>query len=148
MDVTLTRDAYTQWGTFGILTVGDWECQTCERPWVDNLPHLSCIPIGVYPLKKATHYSGDGVGGRPDYPCYEIASVPDRSLIHIHIANHAGQLAGCVAVGGAVQWFPKWHTLGVPNSAATFAQFMAQMHGEEGVITIRNTQQGLWPPSP
>jgi hypothetical protein len=146
--VLLTRNAYTRWGTFGLLTVGDWECATCERPWLDNAPSLSCIPIGVYPLRTAIHYGGDGVGGaHADYACYSIEAVPNRSLIHIHVANHAGQLAGCVAVGGPVQWFPRWQSLGVPNSRATFIRFMDQMAGRDGVITIQNTRQGEWTPS-
>ena len=143
-DVLLTREAYTQWGTFGRLYVRDFSCWTCERPWIENKKGISCIPIDVYPLKKAMHYGGDGIGGNPDYPCYEVCDVPGRSLIHVHIGNYASDVQGCIVLGGMPQWFAAKRTIGVPGSRATFERFMATMGDTERcLISIRNTQQGI-----
>jgi hypothetical protein len=86
-------------GTFGRLTLGDHAWFTVERQWVGNKPSVSCIPAGTYPLVRGTFYSGDGVGGKPDYPAYELQNVPGRALIKIHRANLAYQVKGCIAVG-------------------------------------------------
>ena len=143
-DVTLSREAYTQWGAFGRLRVGGFECWTVERPWLNNTPNVSCIPCGVYVMKPTMHYGGDGVGGRPDYKCYEITEVPNRSLIHVHIGNYAKDVKGCIAVGGLPQWFSDKHTLGVPGSAATFGRFMQEMGDRDrAILKIQNTTQGV-----
>lgn len=138
VNVTLVRFCYhSQMGTFGTMTVGSLSWPTVEQAWNDNRIGTSCIPLGAYPLKPAMHYSGDGVGGKPDYPCYEVCDVPGRSLIHIHRANKADELRGCIAPGvklGAIN-----NVWAVLASADAFAQFMAIMQGEEGTLTIRNT---------
>lgn len=86
-------------GTFGRLHVGSLNWFSIERPWLGNKPSISCIPAGTYPLKLGVFYSGDGVGGKPDYPAYEILNVPGRTWIKIHIANLAIQVKGCVGLG-------------------------------------------------
>lgn len=95
----MVRFGSTPDGTFGTLSVGGQSWYTVERPWVQNKPSISCIPAGTYPLVLGMFYSGDGPGGRPDYPAYEVQGVPGRSLIKIHKANRAIQLAGCIAPG-------------------------------------------------
>src|SRR5688572_31361757 len=75
--VTLERFAYTPMGTFGLLSVdGGVPFRTVERPWARNMDGISCIPCGAYSLKLGMFYSGDGVGGKKDYPAYEILDVP------------------------------------------------------------------------
>ena len=64
---------------------------TLELPWKDNQRMISCIPVGVYKIKK--HNSGKF--GR----CFWIKDVPGRSEILIHPANYTRQLLGCIAVG-------------------------------------------------
>jgi len=45
MELTLKRCASTAKGTFGVLLHdGVPLCVTCEDPWNDNLPNISCIP--------------------------------------------------------------------------------------------------------
>jgi len=95
----LSRYGSTPMGTFGELTLGTQKWFTVERPWAQNKPSVSCIPAGVYAVKLGAFYSGDGIGGRPDYPAYEILNVPGRAQIKIHKANIAIQVKGCVAVG-------------------------------------------------
>ena len=56
--VLLERFAYSPMGTFGVLTVDDFECYTVERPWLDNKPRESCIPEGVYRLELGMYNRG------------------------------------------------------------------------------------------
>jgi hypothetical protein len=69
---------------------GVLQCHTIELPWLNNQRQISCIPEGLYLLKK--RYSlkfGDHV---------VLTNVPNRSLILIHPANNASkELKGCIA---------------------------------------------------
>lgn len=134
-EVALIRFGYTPQGTFGILRVptADFTCYTVERPWLNNEPHVSCIPAGRYLLAPAIHHIGTP-DPADDYPCYEVTGVPGRSAIHIHVANHAGQLEGCIAPGrglGVVDY--RW---AVTLSQFAFNSFMRAMNGEPGMIGI------------
>jgi hypothetical protein len=110
-------------GTFGTLHVGDQSWFTVERPWAQNKPSVSCIPAGSYPLKLGVFYSGDGVGGKPDYPAYEVLDVPGRALIKIHVANLALEVKGCIAVGKELG--AELGTWALRRSREAFAEFMA-----------------------
>ncbi len=90
-DLTLTRYAYTSTGTYGQLTTQGLLLWTVERPWQDNQPWISCIPLGSYPLRWV---DSPRFGGS-----WEVAEVPGRTHILLHAANKPGDLAGCVGVG-------------------------------------------------
>ena len=64
-----------------------------ERPWKDNDPDVSCIPLGIYTCvyHNTAHL--------PD--CWELQNVPNRTGICIHSANVAHELEGCIALGTA-----------------------------------------------
>lgn len=64
---------------------------TLELPWKGNKRRVSCIPIGVYTVKK---HNSPKFGS-----CFWIQNVPNRSEILIHPANYTRQLLGCIAVG-------------------------------------------------
>jgi len=90
----LQRDSQTDARTYGTMQTddGDTECQTIERPWLDNQSGVSCIPAGTYPcsLRFSPHHG---------FAVYSINDVPNRTNIEIHAANLASQLLGCVALG-------------------------------------------------
>lgn len=90
MQLTLIR-TYHKRGTNGLLHLnGTPLCFTIELPWRDNLPHVSCIPEGSYPLVKRFNDK------RKNHLL--VQQVPGRSLILIHPANNAEkQLQGCIA---------------------------------------------------
>ena len=139
MKVTLERWAYSQDGVFGTLRVGDIKLITVERPWLDNLPYKSAIPVGTYPLKLGMYHKGG-------YKAYELVMPKDspRGLIKIHRANTMDQLLGCIGVGtdrgflAPKQGLPRrWAVL---NSRKALTMFMDEMKGAaEGEITIFNT---------
>ena len=135
--VTVERYAYSpRMGTFGVLTVGPFTCFTVERPWKDNQPQLSCVPLGTYPL--VYEYSE-----KFKRELWELKNVPNRSECKIHVANIAQQLEGCIAPGDAEGWSavvghpPAWSVL---NSSATLQRFHEAMgSAKAGTIVIRNS---------
>ena len=98
---------------------------TVERSKID-MTH-PCIPKGVYPLKLGMYYSGDGPGGKIDYPSYEVLNVPKRSLIKIHAANKASELLGCIAPGLSMDIFGG--EIGVTSSRKALEEFMEALGG-------------------
>ena len=82
---------YHQHGVNGVLWInGNPMFKTIELPWRQNAARISCIPEGVYGLRK--RYSL-----RFDWH-FEITGVPGRSAILLHPANNAElELKGCIA---------------------------------------------------
>lgn len=67
--------------------------KTLELPWKDNESQVSCIPPGLYEVKRRkSEKFGDH---------FHIQDVPNREWILIHAANYYSQLRGCIAVGNA-----------------------------------------------
>lgn len=90
MQLVLTRRYYKE-GTNGTLYCeGEELCQTIERTWENNERNRSCIPEGLYELKKrySFHHKEHLI----------VTGVPNRNLILIHPANNAlHELQGCIA---------------------------------------------------
>lgn len=97
MEVFIKRltDDGTQ--TLGELAINEFNgvtvfsCKTLELPDKGNKKRVSCIPKGVYKVKK--RYS-QKYGNH-----FHILNVPNRDFILIHNANYWFQLLGCIAVG-------------------------------------------------
>lgn len=90
MELQLIRRSY-RGGVNGILLFEGVEiCKTIELPWRENVPLISCIPVGRYLLRK--RYS-------PKFKWhFEIVGVEGRSNILFHAANNAiVELKGCIA---------------------------------------------------
>lgn len=78
-------------GTNGELTFeGARICSTIELPWKNNKHLISCIPEGVYELRKRyTQRFGKH---------FILMNVPRRSMILLHAANNAmKEIKGCIA---------------------------------------------------
>lgn len=99
--------------TLGLLTFDDFEVFTCERPWEDNKPYVSCIPEGDYNLVR---HDSPKFGDR----VWMVHNVPDRTFILFHVANWPHQLQGCIAPGNTL--FPDGD--GVGSSRVAYEQFM------------------------
>ncbi len=115
--------------TLGHLSVDGFSCVTIERPWLNNLESVSCIPVGVYPMKLGRYHRGNQGRG---YPAYELLDVPDRTLIKIHSANRAAQVRGCIAPGESVA--PIDGDVAVTNSRNTLTDFMAAMADQPDAV--------------
>ena len=81
--------------TIGTKASGTVACVTLERSQNGDHP---CIPAGTYTVNKAIHHP---TGPHP-YACPHLTNVPNRTDIHIHVANNASELLGCIAVGNNV----------------------------------------------
>lgn len=90
----LQRDDQTAERTFGQLLDDDGTvlCQTLELPWRDNQHKISCIPAGTYP---AFRFASPHIG----YELFQLANVPDRVGVDIHIGNTVQDTEGCILVG-------------------------------------------------
>lgn len=87
----LLQRKYGAKGTNGTLTYnGEQICHTIELPDRNNIPRISCIPIGQYKLQKRRYTKhGEQIG---------IPIVLGREAILIHAANNAlEELQGCIA---------------------------------------------------
>ena len=116
--VLLERFAWTPMGVFGRLMIPEFECFTVERPWRNNIPQESCIPLGTYDLRLGRYNRGG-------YPAYELIDVPNRSLIKIHRGNTSTDVIGCIALGQRLGWINgQW---AVTGSRRAFDDFMSAM---------------------
>lgn len=138
---TIERFCYAPTATFGRLfipTAHDhdpplegFRCFTCENPWMDNVPYLSCIPCGVYRVTYGRYH-------RRNYPAWELHDVPGRTLIKIHRGNTADDVLGCIVVGKSLGYVDdQW---AVTSSAERYDDFMVAMErfGKEARVEIRN----------
>ena len=105
-------------GTFGRLSAAGNVWITVERPWADNARDVSCIPEGVYTVRRDYYHRGG-------YEAFEIENVPNRSEIKIHIGNTMDDVSGCIAIGTDLGWVHgKW---AVTHSKIAFHAFMHAM---------------------
>ncbi|MGJ1215327.1 MULTISPECIES: DUF5675 family protein [Sphingobacterium] len=89
--ILLLQRKYGAQGTNGTITYqGEEICHTIELPDRNNIPRISCIPIGQYKLEKRRYAKhGEQIG---------IPIVLGREAILIHAANNAlRELQGCIA---------------------------------------------------
>ncbi len=89
--ILLLQRKYGAQGTNGTITYqGEEICHTIELPDRNNIPRISCIPIGQYKLEKRRYAKhGEQIG---------IPHVLGREAILIHAANNAlRELQGCIA---------------------------------------------------
>lgn len=113
--------------TLGRMTSNDgaFTCVTLERSCDGE--HC-CIPAGEYPVGYATHHPS----GPHPYRCPLLdTSGIGRSEIQIHVANNAGELLGCIAVGETVGGES------IDSSQAAFDRLMKYLDGVESwTLTI------------
>jgi Family of unknown function (DUF5675) len=127
----IARVSYTIYGTFGVLlrqqeAFGNGKeeelpvCVTLENPWHNNMPNISCIPVGLYLCRRidSPHF-GDS---------FEVADVPDRTHIIFHKGNTEIDTKGCVLLGRAYG-----HLSGMPailESNKAVVDFMNSLEDE------------------
>ena len=137
MNLILRRDYDDDSCTLGQLTVGDWACQTIERPWIGGSlggqPGRSCVPIGRYQLEKhdteahpRTWALVNRMLGVVHYP---VEGIP-RAACLIHPANFAYELRGCIAPGmSRFQTASGWQMV---SSRLAFDQLHGRLSWEDG----------------
>lgn len=94
-NLLLIRDTFTDKSTLGKLYLnGEFYGHTLELAWKDNQKRASCIPKGVYEVKKRHTEKS-----KYKYEHLHILDVPDRELILMHIGNYPKNSKGCILVG-------------------------------------------------
>ena len=90
MKLVLQRQYFSS-GTNGILFFNGKEiCKTIELPWKENQRRISCIPEGIYKVRKR-------LSSKFKWHL-EVMNVKNRELILFHPANDAlKELNGCIA---------------------------------------------------
>lgn len=89
---------------------------TLELPDRQNQHNVSRIPAGVYP---AFRFLSPHIG----YELFQLANVPDRVGVDIHIGNTMRDTAGCVLVGEAQDGDA------ITESKVAFTLFMQMLTG-------------------
>ena len=127
--ITLKRFAYHPAGTLGIMHMPGDEAQifyTIERPWLNNKPFESCIPVGEYSLRwKESPKFG---------MCYEVESVEGRTHILIHAANFPTDVVGCIGLGTGLMG----DRIAVSSSRDAMKKFHDLTAGEKQMLEIQS----------
>ena len=138
----LVREAYTDIGTFGQLTMpSGLVLYTCELPWRENQRSISCIPEGCYMMRKRESAVVQRTSGGEFMEGWEVRNVPDRTFIMVHVGNTIADAEGCILVGAGRGFVNgKW---AVTNSRDAFRKFMAELDGQpEWMIEISSVKAG------
>ena len=124
MNLTLQRTSQNATRTLGTITDDATGAvivpATLELPWRNNAHGTwdvaSCIPAGVYP---ALRFNSPHIG----YQLFQLANVPNRVGIDIHIGNYPHDSEGCILVGQSAE------DAAIDHSKAAFDAFMQYLSG-------------------
>jgi len=140
IDVYLTRHHRSDQGTEGVLSVPElfFSCFALELPWRDNIPNISCILAGTYPVAWR-------VSKR--FSAFHIQNVPNRSYILIHSGNFAGDVTkgfkthvqGCVLLGQRAGFLEGQRAVLVSRNMVR--RFNALLEGKEARVIIRDPRE-------
>ena len=133
-DIILTRTSYLQKGTTGQFLTGSGNpiCLSLERPWKNNEPNVSCVPVGLYEMVIDTRNPGT------EKACmvWELRGVVGRSEIQIHIGNQVSNSLGCILPATDLSVNAKDKLWGA-SSGRAFDKLMDHMLGKtKGKILI------------
>ena len=106
--------------TYGVLlNEGVPFALTLERPWLENVPNVSCIPAGHY---RAIRHLSPKFG-----ETFWVQDVPGRSEILFHKGNIAADSHGCILVGESFNYV--LGEQGITASKEGFKEFMTILEG-------------------
>lgn len=146
--IYLHRQEYGDQGTRGrIVLPTDHAWWTIELPWRGNAVGESCIPEGVYPMRKRRSGVVERSTGGEYLFGWEVCDVPGRTYIMIHPGNTIRDLEGCIAPGlgrGTLYNLPA-----VTNSQLAFDELMRSLEDRsEWTIDVRaakGVESPQWP---
>lgn len=115
------RDKYEKEQTLGTLGVfGEGKrlfyCHTLELEDNKNKKQKSCIPKGIYTVKK--RYSSK-FGNH-----LHITNVPGRTAILIHSGNYHRDILGCILIGSSYKHLDKDEYLDIVESKETLKKLL------------------------
>lgn len=125
-EIEMRRFCYHPEGTLGVLVCNGTRYYTIERPWLDNAPMISCIPVGTYQM---------GWRESPRFGwTWEVKDVENRTFVLMHVANYPKDVQGCIGLGKYLMG----DCIGVSKSKDAMAAFEEQMMGLDWKLTIKN----------
>jgi hypothetical protein len=81
---------YLKESTVGVIALSlVHKIRTLELPWIDNQVVISCIPEGVYLVKRDT---------TGKHKWFKIIDVENRTFIEIHESYKVSHLQGCIGL--------------------------------------------------
>lgn len=107
----------------------EFTCKTLELAWKNNQRNISCIPTGVYKVKKTYSLKFGTV--------YEVKDVKNRTSIYIHHGNFFSDIQGCILVGNRFSDINADGKLDVINSKITRKALENFFGFEEFVLVIK-----------
>jgi len=116
-----------------LLIDGEPEMVTLELPWLKNQPRISCIPEGIYDVRKVRGRTT--LGGSYLPTTFELMDVPNRSGILIHPGNSAKNSMGCILLG--TSFGELYDQPAVLGSRAAFAK-LASIVPNKFTLTIKH----------
>ena len=120
MRITLKRITDDGVQTLGHLHLGNGKVyQTLELAWKNNAKQISCIPKGIYKVKKRT--------SKKYGEHFHILNVPNRDMILLHQANFHSQLRGCIAPGKGLSDLNKDSRLDVTSSKQAMKELLSYL---------------------
>ena len=123
MKITLKRLSDDGVQTLGILTnVTGKVYQTLELAWKKNAKQISCIPKGVYKVRKRTSAKyGEH---------FHILNVPNRDFILLHHGNYHTDILGCILPGKGLADINKDGRLDVTGSRQAMKELLSTLPKE------------------
>ena len=110
-------------------------CLVMENPWRGNKKGASCIPEGIYTMRKRRSPMVERTSGGEFLDGWEICDAPDRTFIMIHPGNYVRDTDGCLLVGKTIGWNGE---LMVTHSRDVFRSLMKSLESQdEWQIDIR-----------
>jgi len=103
--------------TLGRLRYNDFQCFTLELPWLENQQNISCVPAGIYPVKK---YQSPSKG-----PVLLLHGVYNRTFVEVHSGNYTRQIEGCILTGDGIKYLDKDSIPDVTNSRNTLNKLLS-----------------------
>ena len=136
-DIMLLRYGSTPMGTFGEITLPDGTTlKTCEREWQGNKRGRSCIPQGIYTLRKRRSPVVERTSRGSHSEGWEVTGVPGRTYIMLHPGNTISDSDGCILPGKGLG-FVSGHWA-VTSSQHAFDVLMSALDAQdEWIIDIR-----------
>lgn len=132
-DVQITRFKDTGKETLGNLIAhkneDTFKCVTIELSWKDNKKMISCIPKGIYQVKKV-------FWPRKLKSYYQVQNVPGRSGIFIHEGNFFFNYEGCIGCGTGFAHVNNDGEIDITNTRNTIKNFETFMKNEPFTLTI------------
>lgn len=135
-------------GTFGELVVSGETFYTVERPWHNNRPFVSCVPLGEYDLiwQPTTTQVPEEFGDltwylRGETVSEKIVSQKPRTRCCFHVANKFEDVNGCIGLGNGLGAFSA-RMWAVKNSIVALNDLLSLVGGRDHSLTIAGSEMG------